>query len=278
VLGPLLFLVFINDLPSAVQSKVRLFADDCLLYRPINSPEDQIALDQDLASVTQWADTWGTKYNPQKCFIMTISPKKDPPQHFYSFCGCVLSHVSDTKYLSITVSNDLQWERYITTSYAKASHMIGFLRRNLSRCPRQLCELAYFTLVRSRVEYGAVVWDPYLANDIQAVEAVQNKTARFVTANYRHRASVTDMINTLESRREKSRLKYLNKIIGGRVAISNEEYITSNNSRTRSVNSRKYKHYRTRNLVFKTSFFPRTIPSRIPPWTMSSTTWIWIPV
>jgi len=259
VLGPLLFLVFINDLPSAVQSEVRLFADDCLLYRPINNPEDQIALDQ---------DPWCTKYNPQK----------DPPQHFYSFSICVLSHVSDTKYLSITVSNDLQWERYITTSYAKASHMIGFLRRNLSRCPRQLCELAYFTLVRSRVEYGAVVWDPYLSNDIQAVEAVQNKTVRFVTANYRHRASVTDMINTLESRREKSRLKYLNKIIGGRVAISNEEYITSNNSRTRSVNSRKYKHYRTRNLVFKTSFFPRTIPSRIPPWTMSSTTWIWIPV
>ena len=213
VLGPLLFLLFINDLPS----EVRLFADDCLLYRPINSPADQIALDQDLASLTQWADTWGMKYNPQKCFIMTISPKKDPPQHFYSLCGCVLSQVSDTKYLGITISNDLQWERHITTSCTKASRMIGFLRQNLSRCPRQLRELAYFTLVRSRVEYGAVVWDPYLSKDIQAIEAVQRKAGRFVTANYRHRASVTDMINTLgwdtlESRREKSRLKYMNKI------------------------------------------------------------------
>ena len=143
--------------------------------------------------------------------------------------------------------------------------MIGFLRRNLSRCPRQLRELAYFTLVRSRVEYGAVVWDPYLSKDIQPVEAVQRKAARFVTANYRHRASVTDMINTLgwdtlKSRREKSRLKYMNKIIGGSVAIPHEEYITLNNSRTRSVNSRKYKHYRTRTMVFKNSFFPCTIP------------------
>ena len=261
VLGPLLFLLFIDDLPSAVQSEVRLFADDCLLYRPINSPADQIALDQDLASLTQWADTWGMQYNPQKCFILTISPKKDPPQHFYSICGCVLSQVSDTKYLGITISNDLQWERHIITSCTKASRMIGFLCRNLSRFPRQLRELAYFTLVRSRVEYGAVVWDPYLSKDIQAVEAVQRKAARFVT----DRASVTDMTNTLgwdtlESRREKSRLKYMNEIIGDRVAIPHEEYITLNNSRTRSVNSRKHKHYRTRTLVFKNSFFPRTIP------------------
>ena len=91
---------------------------------------------------------------------------------------------------------------------------LHLLSQYLSRCPRQLRELAYFTLGRSGVEYGAVVWDPYLSKDIRAVEAVQRKAARFVTAN-RHRASVTDMINTLgwdtlKSRREKSRMKYMN--------------------------------------------------------------------
>ena len=143
--------VFISRQPYNLKCDYSLTT---VLYRPINSPADQIALEQDLASLTQWADTWAMQYNPQKCFILTISPKKDPPQHLYSICGCVLSQVSDTKYLGITISNDLQWERHIITSCTKASRMIGFLRRNLSRCPRQLRELAYFTLVRSRVEYG----------------------------------------------------------------------------------------------------------------------------
>ena len=265
VLGPLLFLLFINDLPSVVKSQVRLFADDCLIYRPIRKPEDQIALDQDLAALSRWADTWGMVYNPQKCFVMTITHSKNPPQHFYSLCGCVLSQVRDTKYLGITISSDLQWDRHITATTAKANRMIGFLRRNLSRCPRQLRELAYITLIRSRVEYGAVVWDPYLAKDVQSIEAVQRKTARFVCKNFQRTASVTDMINTLgwdtlESRREKARLKQLNKIIGGRVAIPHEEYLTPNNTRTRSISSTKFKHYRARTLIFKNSFFPRTIP------------------
>jgi len=59
-----------NDLPSVVQSQVRLFADDCLLYRPITDSRDHYVLDQDLAALSQWADTWRMKCNPQTCFIM----------------------------------------------------------------------------------------------------------------------------------------------------------------------------------------------------------------
>ena len=126
VLGPLLFLLFINDLPSVVKSQVRLFADDCLIYRPIMDSRDQYLLDQDLAALSQWADTWGMKYNPQKCFIMTIANNKNPPQHFYSLCGSILKQVQDTQYLGITISNDLRWEQHIATTTAKANRMIVF--------------------------------------------------------------------------------------------------------------------------------------------------------
>jgi len=110
-----------------------------------------------------------------------------------------------------------------------------------------------------------VVWDPHLAKDTQLVEVVQWKGARFVSNNYKRTASVTDMINklgweSLESRREKTRLNLMNKIVGSRVAIPLEEYITRGSTRTRSVNNDKFKLYAARTLAFKNSFFPRTKP------------------
>jgi hypothetical protein len=74
-LGPLLFLCHINDLPDAVKSQVRLFADDCLLYRPINSQKDHDILQQDLKKLETWAENWGMKFNTKKCYILSIKQK-----------------------------------------------------------------------------------------------------------------------------------------------------------------------------------------------------------
>ena len=71
VLGPLLFLVFINDLSHHVQSQIRLFADDCLLYRPICDVSDNVALQRDLSSLESWSEAWGLRFNTQKCNIIT---------------------------------------------------------------------------------------------------------------------------------------------------------------------------------------------------------------
>ena len=78
VLGPLLFLLHINDLPSVVSSKVRLFADDCLIYRNIKNKEDQIALQKDLNLLENWVNTWGMRFNAAKCNIMRVSRTRDP--------------------------------------------------------------------------------------------------------------------------------------------------------------------------------------------------------
>ena len=70
LLGPLLFLLHINDLPSVVSSKVRLFADDCLIYRNIKNKEDLIALQKDQNLLENWSTTWGMHFNAAKCNIM----------------------------------------------------------------------------------------------------------------------------------------------------------------------------------------------------------------
>jgi len=91
VLGPRLFLLYINDLPSVVTSQVRLLADDCLLYRPILSDADRVALQRDLDSLEKWCDTWGMRINAKKCQIMSITRGKSYPTHLYTLCGHVLS-------------------------------------------------------------------------------------------------------------------------------------------------------------------------------------------
>ena len=84
VLCPLLFLCHINDLPNCIKSKVRLFADDCLLYTSVNSIKDQIQLQEALKSLGNWANQLGMRFNATKCYIMSIHRAKIPLTYHYS--------------------------------------------------------------------------------------------------------------------------------------------------------------------------------------------------
>ena len=108
VLGPILFLLYIDDLPSVISSKVRLFADDCLVYREIKNRQDQIALQKDLNLLENWGSKWGMRFNAAKCNIMRMSRKQTPISTQYELSDQVLEEVKDAKYLGVTVSNDLE--------------------------------------------------------------------------------------------------------------------------------------------------------------------------
>ena len=218
VLGPILLLLHINDLPSVISSKVRLFADDCLVYREIKNRQDQIALQKDLNLLENWGSKWGMRFNAAKCNIMRMSRKQTPISTQYELSGQVLEEVKDAKYLGVTVSDDLEWTKHINAITTKANSKLSFLRRNLKGCPEKIRETAYFALVRSFLEYSTTVWHPHQKYNSDKLEMVQRRAARFVKGRYGMYESVTQMLEELtwvplSKRRENARLILFYKII-----------------------------------------------------------------
>ena len=273
VLGPLLFLLFINDLPTVLDpsTRCRLFADDCLVYRVINSIDDQLQLQKDLTALEKWSHQWGMNFNAKKCNVMTISRRK-PLDKFYQLNNTILDRVSSCTYLGVTISNTLSWSEQISTCAKKANSRLGFLRRNLKGCPQQLRRTGYISLVRSLTEYGAALWDPHLKKDINQLEVVQRRAARWIKNDYGWRSSVTDMLEqlgleSLESRRQDQRLILMYKVMHKLVGTSPEDLaLEKADGRTRAAHKFKLKHQSPTTTEHRHSFVNRTIPewNRLP--------------
>ena len=266
VLGPLLFLIFINDLPDVVSSgtTTRLFADDCLVYRNIMSETDQLSFQSDLSTLNAWAVKWGMRFNPKKCSIMRIHRSTTPSSCRYSLCGESLDEVQHAKYLGITISDNLEWSSHVNAITNKASCTLNFLRRNLKYCPKQSKQVAYFALVRSSLEYGSAIWDPRFQKDKDNLEKINRRAARFVTGDYRRTSSVSAMMKkldwpVLEQRRENQRLIMMFKVVNNLVAVPSSPLIPAD-SRTRANHIHKFKSISAQSAPYQNSFFPRTIP------------------
>jgi len=156
---------------------------------------------------------------------MSITRGKCHPTHLYTLCGHVLSSVQEAKYFGITLTDELSWSSHVRSIHNRANSSLGFLRRNLRRCPAKLTETAYITLVRSTLKYAAPVWDPHLARDCDLLEKIQRRLARFVKGDHRTTSSVTQMLHDLgwrdlSVRRRDLRLALLYKVVTGHVAVN----------------------------------------------------------
>ena len=189
VLGPLLFLVYINDLPDDLRSTVRLFADDTIVYLMMNCEADSVHLQKDLDKLAAWEEKWQMRFHPKKCSILRITRKRFPKIFDYKLHGHTLASEINSKYLGVTINNKLSWNVHTDNTCKKANASLAFLRRN-PQISHHIKERAYTTLVRPQLEYAASVWDPYTRKKQQQIEMVQRRAARFVFRNYSREASV----------------------------------------------------------------------------------------
>ena len=269
VLGPILFLIFTNDLPDNIKSSVRLFADDCVLYRNIHSLQDCLILQEDLDSLGLWEANWQMKFNVAKCHSMRVTLHYSHKQiiHDYILHKQTLENVQSTKYLGITITEDMEWDQHISDISSKATKTLGFLRRNLAFTPRSTKEVAYKPLVRPKLEYAALIWSPYCKTQIRQVEKVQRMAARWTCRRWRITSSVGEMLDelqwlTLEARKDQSSLLFFHKIHCGIMSIDKDKNLTPSQSTrsTRSSHNSQYCRPQTYSDALKFSFFPRTIP------------------
>jgi hypothetical protein len=130
VLGPHLFLLFINDIQEAVSSKIRLFADDCLVYNNITNPEDEAQLQLDLNNLVEWATTWGMRFNAAKCNIMRVTSRRNLATPNYTMMGTRLDVKQDCQYLGIHIQDNLKWNKQSQHAANKGSRILGFIQRN----------------------------------------------------------------------------------------------------------------------------------------------------
>ena len=222
VLGPTLFLAYINDLPKHVRCSISLFADDTLVYQIVDTKADKLNFQKNIDALHAWADTWGMSFNVSKCSVMLFNQTLKSPSSDYRLGNVPLDIVQQTKYLGVLLQSDLKFSNHICDKVNKANRQVGMIKRALHHAPETAKLLAYTSLCRPHVEYAASVWDPYLECLSHDIEMIQNKAVRFIS-NIKGRESVTEAreklcLDTLVNRRKKIRHNLLLRL------LSNEEH------------------------------------------------------
>ena len=276
VIGPLLFLIYINDLPDYIQnnSTVKQFADDTIIYHPITNQQDTNALQEDLDALQRWESDWLMHFHPQKCQTLHITNKRNIIQSTYTTHNHNLQSTNTAKYLGIHIDSTLKWNTHINKTAQRANTSSAFLHRNTRTCPRKIKHIAYTILVRPILEYASIIWDPQTYSNTLKLETVQRRSARRIMQNYNRHASVTTMpqhldLPTLQQRRRHSKIIMLYRIRHQLANVPTTNYITP-----ATRNTQHYNLPYARTEVYKSSFLPSTITlwNNLQPAIINSTT------
>ena len=217
VIGPTLFLVFINDLPDRISSNIQIFADDSKIYRHIRSDLDLKALQDDLHAVEQWSLNWKMQYNTSKCQALRIGTSRmQDNRPIYKLNDACLKNTEEQRDLGVLVDSSMEFEKHIDKCIQRAYASWGIIRRTFERIDANLFNLLYKTYVRPHLEFCQEIWSPYKKGRIKKIERVQRVATRRVVGmtglEYAERLKQLKLL-PLEQRREREDLIETHKII-----------------------------------------------------------------
>ena len=205
-------------------------------------------------------------FNPEKCETLSITRKRSPLPSEYSLHKKPLQTVKESKYLGVTITQDLRWDTHVTNVTNRANQKLGLLRRALKVSSISAKEQAYKALVRPSLEYASAVWDPYNEKEVTKLERVQRRAARWVVRRFRQTSSVSEMLEQLQwpplsQRRRLARLALMFKYHHGHLKIRSKSKPTPQPPcrSSRKTNPSAYSLPYCRTEYRKNSFFPRTV-------------------
>ena len=221
VLGPLLFLVYIDglaQLPLSSGAQMVLYADDLLLFRTVSGKEDYLHLQNDISIVENWVAHNHLTLNANKCKYMVVSRKRSPTLPSNLTLGdSDLERVECFKYLGILLSNNLSFSEHIQATCTKARKILGLLyRRFYNNTDGATLLPLYLMMVRPHLEYASPVWNPHMHKDVTLLQNVEKFAFRMITKRWDSGyQELLDMvaIPSLEKRRLQSSLCMLYKIV-----------------------------------------------------------------
>lgn len=180
VLGPLIFILFVNDVCFRLKSPKQMFADDLKFYRVISSVLDCLALQNDIDELLMWCHENGMKVNVTKCKVISFTRRINTISHPYSIGSDTLERVNSIRDLGVTIDSKLRFHEHISSVGAKAFAVLGFIRRHSSYFTDvYTLKTLFCTLVRSILEYAVQIWAPYhVVHDIR-LERVQKQFIRY---------------------------------------------------------------------------------------------------
>ncbi len=269
VLGPLLFLVYINDICADINSDIALFADDTSIFRPASGNlQDAVnVLNQDLSSIEIWCKKWFVEVNIAKTHAMLLSRHADVqlPSPIM-FKNSIIEVVNEHKHLGVIISKNMSWTPHIDYIVSKAQNCIDSFKSLKYKLDRKSLDMLYNTNIRPILEYGCILFDNCTVADSEKLENIQIQAARIVTGCFKG-TSVTGMFSDLAweplaKRRINQKLIKYHDIVYER----SPEYLRDllprllgqNIRRTRAGSAFLFESYKCSSTSFHNSFFPST--------------------
>ena len=245
-IGPLLFILYINDVVGVIgkDCQCKLYADDLKIYSEIKTQQDEDLLQDSLDSLTRWSLDWQLTISTKKCAILNIRRKPTLSSRDYTLAECLIPTCDAVKDLGVTVDCDLKFTLHINNIAARAHSRANLIHKCFVSRDSDSLLRAYITYVRPLLEYASQAWSPHLVADINKLEAVQRRFTKRLKGmedmDYPSRLKVL-AIDSLQKRRVLADLIFTYKVLFGLTDMNSSEFFTlnSNYRETRKLNPYK---------------------------------------
>ena len=260
VLGPLLFVIFINDIDDNIVNDILKFADDTKLLGAVSTKEEVDELRKDLHKLFCWSQEWQMLFNVAKCGVVHIghnNPKAD-----YTLGGKQIDTLHEERDLGVIIDESLKCRKQCAKAVNAANATLGMIKRSFVNREKQTILSLYKSVVRPKLEYCIQAWRPHLTKDIELMERVQHRATKLISSlrkeTYENRVKLLGL-TTLETRRLRGDLIEAFKIMKGFEDISWNKFFKMSSSKQLRGHSLKLYKPSFRLDIRKYSFSQRVI-------------------